>query len=361
MRSLFIKVIVVLLLLLAAAQYWLVNSQQELAAGPNLLANTAMHDGFTPVVRDAVLDFPADEGVHPDFRNEWWYFTANLKDQQGQDWGVQWTLFRFAATQGDLDGWQSPHRYMAHWVITKPDGQIAHERFARAGIGQANVQVSPFAMWIDDWQWQGGESEPFPATLIARQGDAAMNLSITNQGVRVLHGEQGYSQKNQEDSLASYYFSYPSLAVSGVITLNGVEHQLRGNGWYDREWSSNSLIPDEFGWDWMSLHLDDNRKLMVSQVRQGDQRYYFGTLMDGETVTSLSSQDIQMQVTRNANLKQGVYPLGWHVIIAEHNIDIKVDAIKQLKPLPLTFSYWEAPVKVSGSATGRGYMELTGY
>ena len=52
--------------------------------------------GFAPVVPGQKLVFPADHGPHPNFRIEWWYVTANLKDTTGSSYGAQWTLFRQA-------------------------------------------------------------------------------------------------------------------------------------------------------------------------------------------------------------------------------------------------------------------------
>src|ERR1700686_90503 len=64
--------------------------------------------GFAQVVRGKRLVFPADHGAHPDYRIEWWYLTANLKDAQGKSYGVQWTLFRQAMTSADRgEGWAS--------------------------------------------------------------------------------------------------------------------------------------------------------------------------------------------------------------------------------------------------------------
>ena len=42
------------------------------------------------------LSFPEDYGPHPQHRIEWWYLTANLKTEDGQPLGLQWTQFRQA-------------------------------------------------------------------------------------------------------------------------------------------------------------------------------------------------------------------------------------------------------------------------
>ena len=78
--------------------------------------------GFAPVVPGKSLVFPADHGPHPDYRIEWWYFTANLSDETGAGYGVQWTLFRQAVRPGGADeGWATQQIWMGHAAVTSAD------------------------------------------------------------------------------------------------------------------------------------------------------------------------------------------------------------------------------------------------
>jgi hypothetical protein len=38
----------------------------------------------------------------------------------------------------------------------------------------------------------------------------------------------------------------------------------------DREWSTSALGPDQSGWDWFALQLDDGRELMFYRLRRKD-------------------------------------------------------------------------------------------
>src|SRR4026209_1424215 len=70
-------------------------------------------EGFAPVVPGKTFAFPADHGPHPDFRIEWWYVTANLKDASGAAYGAQWTLFRQASRPGpQLEGFANQQFWM---------------------------------------------------------------------------------------------------------------------------------------------------------------------------------------------------------------------------------------------------------
>ncbi|MGJ0395540.1 MAG: lipocalin-like domain-containing protein [Methylocystis sp.] len=69
--------------------------------------------GFALPQPGTLLVFPKDHGAHPEFRTEWWYVTANLKDADGASYGVQWTLFRFAmAPNSARAGWDDRNVWM---------------------------------------------------------------------------------------------------------------------------------------------------------------------------------------------------------------------------------------------------------
>ena len=68
--------------------------------------------GFATPQRGQILTFPRDHGPHPDYRIEWWYLTANLQDADGQDYGLQWTLFRSSLRPQDAEGWDSSQIWM---------------------------------------------------------------------------------------------------------------------------------------------------------------------------------------------------------------------------------------------------------
>ncbi len=334
---------------------------------PTLFSNPALYSNnetsdFEVSSPDRVIELPSDHGAHPMFRNEWWYLTANLIDEFGREWGVQWTLFRYATAVNDLTGWQNPQRYMAHFVITSANEQVALQRFARGGIQQAAVVSSPYEMWIDNWHWQGTGQSPFPGVFSVEESDISAKLTIQDEGSAVLQGKNGYSTKNEMGTLASHYFSHPYLNVEGTIEFKGKRFEVTGSGWYDREWSSQSLLPGEnLGWDWFALHLSSQEKLMIARVREGSAYTYFGSLISETETVALSPQEIVMKPLDYGKFDGNRWPLKWKLYVPSQGIDIMVSAKNHYPPLPLLFSYWEGPVSFIGSHTGVGYMELTGY
>src|SRR5215467_7946109 len=115
-------------------------------------------DGFAAVVPGKILEFPRELGPHPDYRIEWWYLTANLKEADGTQWGVQWTLFRQAMSPGaEQPGWDNRQLWMGHAAVTNAHTHRYAERFARGGVGQAGAQAVPFEAWIDSWKMGGDD------------------------------------------------------------------------------------------------------------------------------------------------------------------------------------------------------------
>ena len=63
---------------------------------PNgFFGNMQSSDAFTPVKRGYTVALPRDHMSHPDFQLEWWYLTFVLSAEDGQEFGLQYTLFRF--------------------------------------------------------------------------------------------------------------------------------------------------------------------------------------------------------------------------------------------------------------------------
>src|SRR5690349_2026555 len=88
--------------------------------------------GFPPVVSGRAFSFPADHAPHPDFRIEWWYVTANLRDSGGAAYGAQWTLFRQAMRPGpQQEGWTNQQVWMGHAAATSATAHRFAETYAR--------------------------------------------------------------------------------------------------------------------------------------------------------------------------------------------------------------------------------------
>jgi predicted secreted hydrolase len=330
--------------------------------------------GFARAYEPRPFTFPADHGAHPEFATEWWYFTGNLHTDDDVRFGYQLPLFRVglkpgpAATDSD---WRSRQLFMGHLAVSELDRQRHHrsERFSRAAAGLAGATASPLRVWLGPWQVSGSAApgETFPLQLSASDNGFGIALELS-RGDRpiVLQGDRGLSQKGAAAGNASYYYSMTRLPTSGRLLIGDEVFRVSGNSWFDREWSSSALAPDQAGWDWFALQLDDGRDLMFYRMRGVDghaQRFSKGVIVgaDGD-VTPLTHDQVELSVQRQWKTADGVrYPLSWRLRVPEHGLDLAVDAAFDDQLMDLTVHYWEGAVVVGGSHSGVGYLELSGY
>jgi predicted secreted hydrolase len=382
---------------------------------------------FADVRPGRIFSFPQDHGAHPAHRIEWWYVTANLQDEQGRNWGVQWTLFRNALQpRAEVSGWNNPTVWMGHAGLTGPFGHRYAETLARGGIGQAGVNAAPFKAWIDDWQLSGQFCDPHcaaidtpkpsaasgptattktsaaitpattsqlsaattPATtpklstptehapqttpaqppqktalqLSASGSDFAYQLQLSSDQALVLQGDQGFSQKSGQGQ-ASYYYSQPFLQARGNLELDGKTYKVTGQAWLDREWSSQPLAADQQGWDWFSLHLASGEKIMLFQLRHADGRHYrAGTWISANGVTqALSGEDFRLTPLAHSTLAGRRLPTRWALSIPGKQLELRSEPLQENAWMDTRFPYWEGPIRLSGSQSGVGYLEMTGY
>ncbi|SIT78055.1 lipocalin-like domain-containing protein [Pontibaca methylaminivorans] len=321
-------------------------------------------EGFAIPQRGHMLTFPTDHGAHPEFRIEWWYLTATLDGEDGRQYGVQWTLFRSALAPDPGDnGWATPQLWMAHAALTTPETHHFDERLARGGIGEAGVTAAPFHAFIDNWDMKGEAGKGISTLDLRASGpDFAYDLQLSATLPLVLHGEGGYSVKSPAGQ-ASHYYSQPSYEVTGTITLPDERVvAVTGQGWLDREWSSQPLAEDQSGWDWFSLSFESGARMMGFRLRDRGAGFTAATWIAADgTASTLDDNSLRLTPLATAEVAGRKVPVRWRVELPARNLDVTVSALNPDAWMGTSFPYWEGPVNVTGSHGGRGYLEMTGY
>jgi predicted secreted hydrolase len=345
--------------------------------------------GFALVGEPITFEFPRDHGPHPAFRHEWWYVTGHLDARTGEHFGFELTFFRFAlappaaptSSTGDTaptSAWRTRQIYMAHFAVTDLDRSEFHatERFARDALQMAGAQASPFRVWLDDWSLgtPPGESGPAGSSywqLSAADAHYALDLQLRAITPPVLNGEGGVSRKSDEPGAASYYYSMPRLAVLGRVQRDGQPFEVDGLAWLDREWGSGGLGPNQQGWDWFALQLNDGGTLMFYALRTRDGRpdpHSAGTWFapDG-TTHALANDDVQID-TRDfwQSPRGGRYPARWQLRVPSLSLEVEITPRLADQELNTSTRYWEGAATITGTRAnqriaGRAYVELVGY
>lgn len=322
--------------------------------------------------------FPADHGPHLDFQTEWWYFTGNVQDTNGREFGYQLTFFRRGLLPGEQrterkSAWASGDVYMAHLALSDIQADQFHsfERLQRGSPALAGARGEPvFEVWLDDWSVRQTTSGQY--LLQARYANIGLSLILTDKKGPVLQGDGGYSRKGGEPGNASYYYSLTRLQTEGTIIVNQDTFHVDGWSWMDHEFSTSALGAGQIGWDWFATQLDDGSELMLfTLLREDGQKdaYNSATLIEEDGRTRVFSADeflIETSDTWRSPHSKGVYPAGWIIRIPGEEITLRVRPRMADQEHRLSFIYWEGAVRVDGerrgqAVSGKGYVELTGY
>ena len=351
---------------------------EEPAAQTSQLADLLGSDAdpaFARAIAPREFVFPEDHGPHPEFRNEWWYVTGNLDNEDGERFGFELTIFRFALTPAvspSNSAWRTNQVYIAHLAVTDADNERFYvaQRYSRGAVGLAGAQAAPFRVWIDDWE-MAGKAETDAWHLIADDEDFGIDLALKALKPPALNGIDGLSQKSADPSNASYYYSITRLQTEGRLRIGENDYTVSGLSWLDREWSTSALAADQVGWDWFALQLDDGSDLMIYGLRLQDgtrDPASAGTFVDANGVTAhLAYEDVEMSVLEEwSSPEGGSYPSRWLLRVPRFGLELNVSPVISDQELFTTVRYWEGAVDVTGEhdrqpVEGRGYVELTGY
>jgi predicted secreted hydrolase len=328
--------------------------------------------GYARVAEPRPFVFPRDHGPHPEFQTEWWYYTGNLDAEDGRHFGFQLTFFRRSLTPTPAErpsSMAARNVYMAHFALSDVAGKqfYAFDRFSRDGGELAGASGEPFRVWLEDWYALGEGPEGMRMQLHAAQQDVAIDLMLDNTRPPALQGDRGLSQKGQAAGNASLYYSLTRMPTTGSVRVGEASYRVRGLAWMDREFGTSALEAGIVGWDWFSLQLDDGRDLMLYNLRREDgtpSPFSAGTLIERDGTTRRLALDefrIETLDTWRSPHSQVTYPARWRLTLPALNIQLDLEPYLADQELALTVTYWEGAVRVNGTATGSGYVELTGY
>jgi len=267
--------------------------------------------------------------------------------------------------------------YLAHIGVTdiQSNTYLIDEKTTRGVLDLAGAQANPFSVWVEDWIASGSPGDCkgcLNLNIKAGGDDFSFDLHLNSIKPAILQGESGFSRKGYGPGNATYYYSLTRLETTGQLTLGDTTKQVAGDSWMDHEWFSSVLDHTQVGWDWLALHLDDGRELMLFQVRPIDvamKSFKEPVLVDqrGES-RQLDPAQIVLKARRRwrSHVNEVEYPVHWEILTPELDLHFEVEALIDAQARTGSFHYCEGAVQVAGTQgtkriSGKGYLEMTGY
>ena len=330
-------------------------------------------DTFLTAQPNYQWQFPKDHAPHQGFQTEWWYYTGHLYTADAEPfrdkprYGFQLTFFK--RQESPQKG--STNEYLAHAALTdlQTGKTISSSRKGGGLLGVAGANPRTLEVWSGDWIAELiGQSHTLKFSS-DKAGEIQVRLIGTPPTAPWLQGSNGYSKKGKCETCASHYYSLARIPFTGEIrTPEGIT-AVRGLGWMDHEFMSNTLAPDQVGWDWMGLMLKDGRSLTVFRLRntEGATSFASASILDNGVSRSIPQTEITMTPSNEytSPTTKGRYPQTWRVQIPAHGIDLTLNARTSACEIGEGTSdtephYWEGPIATADESV-IGYLEMTGY
>jgi len=300
-----------------------------------------------------LISLPQDDAAHKS-KMEWWYFNGHLTSDSGKKYSFHDTTFLingvvdFTVNHVSFSDYKTGRHYTnqhssgGNLIGTQPNSFnfVAKDNLMSGSNGVDKLQVTT--------------------------PDFSFDLQLVSSQPVIFHGQDGIISLSAAGN--SYYYSRPRMNISGTVDINGIRENVHGLAWFDHQWGdfSTGLL----AWDWFSIQLDDNSDIMIYQLRDkasSKRIIYTGTYTQNGKTTLLNEKDFNLIATKKWLSKNTTinYPIEWQIKIPSMNIDITTKPILNDCEFDASLSsyniYWEGAVQVSGSHTGKGFMELSGY
>lgn len=337
-----------------------------------LSLGVASADEFREISQDYALKFPKDFYYREGYRVQWWYFTGHLFDPEGREFGYELTFFVIGVqTRTYKSKFGVDNIYISHFALTDVVGKkyYSSEKSDSGAYGFAGAAANDLKVWVGDNKMEGTIERIY---ITALDKDRTLELELTPAKRVVLNGQKGFSRKSEESpEMASWYFSHTDLYTEGNVKIGEKTFSVHGKSWFDREISSGRMGKSEKGWDWFAIQLDDGREVMLYIMRKADgtvDKFSSGTFVyrDGR-YRHLTVDDFSITVSRHYKSARtgALYPSRWEIKIPGEGLALKVTPLLEDQEFAATYTtgnyYWEGTCKVEGRATGRAYVEMTGY
>lgn len=336
---------------------------------PAELLGAAEVGGFASIPVPYPFQFPRDHGSHPGYRTESWHLSGLLLPASGPPLALQLAIMRIALSEppAETSSWDSGEIYAGMAAVSDPAGEglLTGHRLGRGGIGIAGWEAQPMRLWLEDWSIERRGGADGALEIAIDVAGHALEIELHDQKPLVDHNRIIDSGGDARTPLA--YYLHPRVAASGQLRGDGETHQLSGIVSIEHAWGELPLPGGALAQDRFSLYLADGRELFVlrSHRRDGSGTPVASALLIDSDASpkAVSAERIELRAVEfhggGAN-----YPLGWRLRIAEHDVDLLLQAEYREQEGVLWAPFWSGPVQIDdreGPGAGSGFMQLSGY
>lgn len=216
--------------------------------------------------------------------------------------------------------------------------------------------------------------------LQATEPRAKLTFTLGKSVVR--HGDDGLVRGVHGEDM--FYYFVPRCRVEGSVSLDGVDHQVSGTGWYDHEFgcppkgkaeqkASAEAAAGIVAWNWVAAQLDDGTDVSVYDLVHNESGRNVGrwAIIADASGKRRAFQDFTLtpKTPWRSTRTFEEYPTVFHLEVPGADLTLDVRAAFADQELVTVLSkpaFWEGRCSVHGAFAGRavkglGYVERSGF
>ncbi len=199
------------------------------------------------------IEFPKDEGAHPEQPIEWWYLNSQFSDTAGKDYSFFFAKFRTG-------------RHLTGFYDKSADIFIPKDYYESVNAAEGKLDATSIT---GDWKQVGA---PFHYTFKYSYDGVAIEASLKANKKPFLPNGNGFISMGVKGT--SYYYALTDMTLKGTLKRGEETVEIHGTAWMDHQWGSWSWVTDFSKWKWYSVKLDNGVDLMLFNI------YKDGTLVN---------------------------------------------------------------------------------
>ncbi|MEN8204249.1 MAG: lipocalin-like domain-containing protein [Bacteroidota bacterium] len=319
-----------------------------------LYSQSWKHYPYSP--EGSVFTFPRDEGFHPGHIAEWWYMAGHLYGKAtGTHYSYMLTYIYYPSF--GFDG----YRMM---VLTNEDtGEFYYETvplfYDSLDTLSLNLQVRFLNDSIDFWTTRQDKDEnliPFEYDISARGEHGKLELGCVSLKPPLVLGDSGII--NQGSDSYTYYYSLTENNVDGFLNFKGLEEEVSGTAWIDRQYGNFNRTTGE-RYEWFYVNLSNGMDLNIANIftseRQiPDHQDYRLITAYVDSATQYSNHLFDIERLEYAYSPDSVtcYSQKWHLTSRENQLDLIISAVHSHTEVQVPVRFYEGSVTVTGTVNG---------
>ncbi|EKF31388.1 polyprenyl synthase, putative [Trypanosoma cruzi marinkellei] len=346
-----------------------------------------------PVLKPSIMDM-----ISHDASIQWWYFNAHLKDV---DSGKEFSFFSSFFAFGDSNRERADDVYDAcTWALIDvaeekyyPDSLLDRrtaEGFVKKIESKENeYDIEGYPLKILKELLKQGKM-PLPDRLpeksavydkdtlkinfndeifLEGEGDDAerryklyhhnpvrnitVELEFTARNTPVFHGDNGFV-------IQLFYYYNPSMDVVGKLTIGDSTINVKGDGWYDREYGSpKGSSRENYGmWHWFGLQLSNDYQLNMFQYLDGktnELKEQLAVLSSGGKRYTCRDFTLELKERWTSLRTFQDYVVAFHIEIPSFQLSFDLRASfnhQEFQTILTSFGFYEGRVTGEGSHEG---------